>query len=426
MRRAHAGLLIAAAAALPRLAVLSAERGQILASFTEKSDDLARTLVASGTFGYVPGHPSAYTQPLYGFFLAGIYAVLGRHWLAVGLVQILVACASAVVVHELARRLLGPRVGLAAALVAAVNPYLVWHDVHVNRELLDTLVAALAALGILLAWERRSWRSAGALGVVLGLGVLGNTRLAALPALVTLAFLLPRPGRRGLAAAVAVLVGAALPVVPWVVRNDLEVGCAAITTDARALWKANNLATHAVLADGGRWIDDVPAPPGSPPTPEQAAAAFAAAGTPYRVDECAQMRHFQHLVLVFWREHPGEKARLAAQAATMLWQPRAVETAGGPSSRGAVAAIKRWAEPLYLVPLYALALLGAFVVPRRLAVLAVGLLGYQTLAALVFAGATRYRAPWDFLVATLAAGGGAYALERIGRARRAAAAPQRS
>ena len=36
--------------------------------------------------------------------------------------------------------------------------------------------------------------------------------------------------------------------------------------------------------------------------------------------------------------------------------------------------------------------------------LAVALLAYHTLAAMVFAGATRYRVPWDFLLALLAAG----------------------
>ena len=46
---------------------------------------------------------------------------------------------------------------------------------------------------------------------------------------------------------------------------------------------------------------------------------------------------------------------------------------------------------------------GVIRLPRRFVVLAVGLLAYQTVAAMVFAGATRYRVPWDFLLALLAA-----------------------
>ena len=41
--------------------------------------------------------------------------------------------------------------------------------------------------------------------------------------------------------------------------------------------------------------------------------------------------------------------------------------------------------------------------PRFFAALAVLLLGYQTLVAMLFVGETRYRVPWDFLLALLAA-----------------------
>ena len=75
-------LLVVAAAALPRLLVLAVERDQILEEFVEKSDRFAQTLVASGTFGFLPGVPSAYTQPLYAFFLAGLYWPFGHSWLA--------------------------------------------------------------------------------------------------------------------------------------------------------------------------------------------------------------------------------------------------------------------------------------------------------------------------------------------------------
>ncbi|MGH2997484.1 MAG: glycosyltransferase family 39 protein, partial [Gaiellaceae bacterium] len=152
--RAYA--LVAAAAALPRLAVVAAERGDILAAFTEKSDDFARTLVDSGTFGFVPGEPSAWTQPLYGLFLSGVYWVFGRTWPVVGLIQTLLAVATALLVYELGRRFVSPRAGLLAALIAALNPYLVWHDVHVNREILDGLLAVAVALLTLIAAERRS------------------------------------------------------------------------------------------------------------------------------------------------------------------------------------------------------------------------------------------------------------------------------
>ena len=57
----------------------------------EKSDDIARTFLDTGTFGFIPGLPTAYTQPLYSFFLIPIYALFERSWIVVGSAQILVA-----------------------------------------------------------------------------------------------------------------------------------------------------------------------------------------------------------------------------------------------------------------------------------------------------------------------------------------------
>ena len=119
------------------------------AAFTEKSDDFARTFVESGTYGFIPGEPSAYTQPLYGFLLVPFYALDGRNWAAVGLVQIAIAVATALLVYEIGRRWLSPRGCVGAAVVATLNPYLVWHDVHVNREIVDQVLAAALVLATL-------------------------------------------------------------------------------------------------------------------------------------------------------------------------------------------------------------------------------------------------------------------------------------
>src|SRR5262249_54924547 len=186
-RRAPA--LVVLAAVVVRLAVLLHERSNILASFTEKSDDFAQTLAKSGTFGFLPGVPSAYTQPLYGWFLAVLYWVIERHWLVVGLAQIAVAAVTALVVWWIGRRFISPRAGLLAALVSTLHPYLIWHDIHVNREILDQLAGALAFGLVLVIAERPSTRLAATAGVVLGLAILGNTRLTALP-LFVVAYLL--------------------------------------------------------------------------------------------------------------------------------------------------------------------------------------------------------------------------------------------
>jgi hypothetical protein len=417
MKRSTGAVVVVAAAAIPRLLVLQRERETILEEFVDKSDRFATTLVDHGTFGFLPDVPSAYTQPLYGWFLAALYFPFGREWLAVGIAQVVVAVATALVVYEIGSRLRSTGVGLAAALITTLHPYVIWHDVHLNREVLDGLVLALLALSALTAYERRSLPLAALTGLVAGVAILGNARLILLPVAIAV-YVAWRivPLSRTLTAIALVIGTAVLVVAPWVARNKIEVGCYAITTDSRALWKANNPNTRAVL-DRGLWIDDVPELPGGPPWPELAADRTLA-GIPTSVDECAQMRLYRDEVVDFWRDQPGEKARLALQATGMLWSP--VPRESDDSGSGGARLARRTVEPAFVVALYALALVGFWLAPPHFVGLAAMMLAYNTLAAMVFAGSARYRTPWDFLLAVLAAFALGAACERVRRRRRPA------
>src|SRR5262249_55956759 len=248
--RRTAYAIVLAACVVPRLVVLLHERSSIIAGNTEKSDSFATTFVHSGTFGFIPGEPSAWTQPGYSFFLIPVYWIFGRNWPAVGLAQIALAAATALIVYETGRRFLSPRAGVIAAVIATLNPYLVWHDVHVNREIVDQVLAAAIVYLTLLAAERTTARVrpvAVGLGVVLALAILANTRLLLLP-LVVAGYVL---WQRRTWVAPALCVGACvLALLPWAVRNDVSVGCFTLSTDTKALWKANNANTYATLESG--------------------------------------------------------------------------------------------------------------------------------------------------------------------------------
>lgn len=413
--------VVAAACVAPRLAVLLHERDAITASFTEKSDTFALTFVQHGTFGFIPGEPSAYTQPLYGWFLIPVYWIFGRSWLSIGLAQIVLAVVTAVLVYEIGRRLFGPRAALVAAMIATLNPYLIWHDMHVNREIVDQVCAAALVLLTLVVAERPSKRLAALLGVFTGLAILGNTRLVAVPVICAayLLWRLPRTRSTAILAAL-VLCGAAVAVAPWLVRNRVQVGCFAITTDGRALWKANNPQTYPLLSSG-QWIDNVSRTSPRPPfpnrlTPEDAWGYYIKPGEQqYAIDhypdECVEMSFYENLAVDYVRDHPGGKAKLAALSAQLLWQPSAFETSGRPGAGTSLDTARRYVEPAYMIVLYVLAAIGLFLAPRAFVVLTLVLLAYQTFCAALFVGATRYRVAWDFLLALLAAA----ALQRIAR-----------
>jgi 4-amino-4-deoxy-L-arabinose transferase-like glycosyltransferase len=405
--------VLAFVCAVPRLAILFHERGTILTAYTEKSDTFALTFVQHGTFGFIPGEPSAATQPLYGWFLIPIYWAAGRSWESVGLAQLVLAIATSWLVFEIGRRLYGARWGVVAAAIATLNPYLAWHDMHVNREIVDQVCAAAIVLLTLIIAERPSKKLAALLGVVTGLAMLGNTRLVFLPILCAgyLAWRLPRVRLTAWIAAL-VLGGAAVAVTPWLVRNEVQLGCVTLTTDGKALWKANNLQTYALLSSG-RWIDNIASNSPRPPrpnelTPEEAYGYYIKPGVPHSYaiahypNECVEMSFYEHLTEQYWKHHPGNKAKLAALSLQLLWQPNVFETSGRNGAGGNLDVGRRLAEPAYMWVMYILAIGGVFFAPRAFVWLALLLLAYQSISAAVFVGATRYRIAWDFLVVLLA------------------------
>jgi 4-amino-4-deoxy-L-arabinose transferase-like glycosyltransferase len=285
-------------------------------------------------------------------------------------------------------------------VIATLHPYLVWHDVHINREIIDQLCAAALVLLTLQVDERPSRGRAALLGIVTGLAMLGNTRLVFIPVVIA-AYLLVR---RVPATVIAlVLVGAAVAVTPWLVRNDVNVGCLTLTTDGRALWKANNPQAYGLLSSG-KWIDDVRRDSPRPPepghlTPEEARGRYDASNGRIILhpDECLEMSFYEHLAFQWVEHHPGAKLQLAGLSEQLFWQPNVIETGGSSGGFG-----KQVAEPAYMIALYVLAAVGLFVVPRAFAALVLLLFAYQSFWAAAFVGATRYRVAFDFLLAVLA------------------------
>ena len=120
------------------------------------------------------------------------------------------------------------------------------------------------------------------------------------------------------------------------------------------------------------------------------------------IGNCNAIRHLRDNAKIV-RDEKQRKLKLAAQATVFLWQPSVRQDQGRPSAGGLVDSFRSLVEPLYIVPLYLLAIAGLFVVPLRFRALAVSFLLYETAEAWVFAGATRYRIAWDFLLSLLAA-----------------------
>jgi 4-amino-4-deoxy-L-arabinose transferase-like glycosyltransferase len=129
-----------------------------------------------------------------------------------------------------ARRIGGNRMGLWAAGIAAVYPFLIAADGALMSE---TLYAALLALTILAAYclidAPSSWRAL-VLGVAVGLAALTRPEALLLVPLLAIPVAWRGKGNRLLRVAL-VCAGAALIVTPWVVRNTVDFGQPTIAND---------------------------------------------------------------------------------------------------------------------------------------------------------------------------------------------------
>jgi len=172
----------------------------------------------SGTgaqFGRAPGYP---------VFLAAVGAgtqVFGTAPARVKIVQAFVGAIGVWLIAAWARRSWGTTGGAIAAAIAAVYPPLVWMSAYVLSEAVYSTLALGAAYALQLAIDRtgahaRERSRAGAAGLLIGLAVLVRPDMI---------FFLPLAAawlvlRRRFALAASVVLGCAIVVAPWTIRNE--------------------------------------------------------------------------------------------------------------------------------------------------------------------------------------------------------------
>ena len=193
---------------------------------------LANSLAAGRGFTYGPDHQSGTAQqfgraPIYPMFLAAIGATGGAAQRGaptrVKIAQAIVGALDVLLIGAIALRSAGPRAGVAAALLAAIYPPLVWYPAYVLSETLYSLIALASAFVLQLAVDRsereRSARAGGPLallsGALVGAAVLTRpSMLFFIPvAVIWLA------ARRRHVLALALVAATAAVVTPWTARN---------------------------------------------------------------------------------------------------------------------------------------------------------------------------------------------------------------
>jgi 4-amino-4-deoxy-L-arabinose transferase-like glycosyltransferase len=167
-------------------------------------------------------HASAVHPPLFSIFLA-IPALLGFSTYREAIIGgVLLGTATVVVVGLAGRAIAGDRVGIVAALLAAVYANLWINDAIVTSESITALMVALVALLAYRLWRKHSFGNAAWFGLACGLATLTRAEVALVLPVVAVPLALNLRGL-DLAARVkrlgVIVIVAALPVLPWVGYN---------------------------------------------------------------------------------------------------------------------------------------------------------------------------------------------------------------
>jgi 4-amino-4-deoxy-L-arabinose transferase-like glycosyltransferase len=321
----------------------------------------------------------ALRTPGYPLFLAVCRVFFGESTLAPRLLQAVLGAASVGLLVDLVRRTVGPveRGRLAAGwagLIGAIEPFSAGLSVLLLSEALFVPLVLLALCGLERLTRTDTW-SAGKLAVAgIGSGVVQGATVLVRPSWllfvplaavwVAVATRAERWPMRGTKASL-LLLGFALAMAPWWVRNEVVFG----RFVPSALWLGaslyDGLNPAATGASDMRFLDD----------PEIRS-----------LDETSQDRVLRERALAFVREHPTRALQLAGIKLARFWSlwPNAQEL------RNPLVAA---ASLVVTLPLYALMGWGAWIMRSngRALWLMAAPLAYVALLHLVFVGSIRYR-----------------------------------
>jgi hypothetical protein len=183
--------------------------------------------------GHGPLVPTAEHPPAFSFLLAGLDLVAVRSVDAHRVALAFVSAGGVLAQGLFGRRLAGPGVGLFAAGIAAVDPLWVQQGGFVMSESLYLVIVPTMLLFALRCLDRPNRWNFLVLGSLIGIATLTRSEAVDFVLLlgVIVVVLAVGPWRERLVPAVAILAGVGLFLVPWLVRNDIQLGSLTLSTN---------------------------------------------------------------------------------------------------------------------------------------------------------------------------------------------------
>jgi 4-amino-4-deoxy-L-arabinose transferase-like glycosyltransferase len=394
------------------------------------------------------GGENAFRPPAYPFFLAAVYAVAGgghgepsflppsgsaaerfdSHWIAGRIVNIALGALAVLLIYLIAGRIWGRRVALIAGGIAAVFPPMVLLVTELMSESLFVPIELGMVLAVLIFRDRGGpLRWAALAGLLAGLAALTRANGIVLIPLAMAGVWVARPwlNTRALTAPAVVLLVAMLAIAPWALRNYVVTGRFIPVTTQLGFGMAGTY-NQTSLED-----DEHHAPWLVPALVDPYSSLFVPS-----IDEPTLHGVLREEATDFALEHPGyvAEATMWNTLRTFDLADPGVYSAGRAVTERGVGVSRSELEPLSLLAVAALAVLGLIVLLRRPSLggnrspgpparLRGGppfmwLVPVLLLASVLpIIGLPRYRATVDPFIVMLAALGVAYLWQRISAAR---------
>ena len=272
-------------------------------------DMLANSLLSGSGYSLQEGHPYGFRPPGYPFFLTLLYAIFGRSYVAVRLVNALLGTLTCLPIYRFAKYVWGWQTGLLASLGVAVHPLLIYFISMIYPESLILCLMAVVFLLVNEASESRRIRDVLPIGLVLSILVyLRPSMLTFGLMLCVWIWLTYETVRKRLLTCICLVVVMALAIAPWSIRNYLAFDefIWMATEGGVTFWASNN-----PLATGG-WVEPSPDTWLGPDPPVNLR------GWPELTETESEAR-FLNAALEWVRDHPREFLSLLPRKLVRAW-----------------------------------------------------------------------------------------------------------
>jgi len=218
----------------------------------------AQNVASGGGYGWRPGEPSAFWAPGTSLLYAALFRVFGEGFAPIVAVNVVLGVVGVWLTLIIAARLLGPRAGIIAGVIAALWPFHIEFTTILASELPCTTLS-LAGMAAWIFWRDRPAARIIVGGVLFALAAYTRPTALLVPVIISgLDFLRgPDRGRTFVHAALLGLVMAAT-IAPWTIRNARVFDGAFVpisTNDGANFWMGNNPETTGHYQPLPDWVD---------------------------------------------------------------------------------------------------------------------------------------------------------------------------